>query len=139
MGSEHRCWLPAAEGDGREGRATFMAAGGSVEANINRWIGQFRQPDEVTSADRAKVEKFEVAGALVHWVDISGTYLEAQGPMMMAQTTPREGYRMLGAVIEAKDSRLYFIKFYGPEKTVSAHAGGFRRMLEEMIPVETPQ
>ena len=37
--------IPAAEGDATPGRMTVMGAGGSVQANIDRWYGQFTQPD----------------------------------------------------------------------------------------------
>lgn len=128
---EHEFSIPPVEGETRAGRATFMAAGGSVEANIERWINQFTQPDGVSSAERTKRETLEIAGTKVHLVDISGTYLESSGPMM-GNAVPRENYRMLGAVIESPNDLSYFIKFYGPEKTIAAHADGFRKMLESL-------
>ncbi len=42
---EHEFAIPAAEGDKADGRFTIMAAGGSVDANIDRWYAQFSQPD----------------------------------------------------------------------------------------------
>ena len=33
------------EGDSPAGRMTVMGAGGSVQANVDRWAGQFSQPD----------------------------------------------------------------------------------------------
>src|SRR5687768_13449833 len=38
------------------GRVTVMGAGGTIEANIERWITQFSQPDGSRSKDKAKVE-----------------------------------------------------------------------------------
>lgn len=126
---EYEFSVPAAEGDPRDGRVTFMAAGGSVEANIERWINQFTQPDGRASSERTKRETLEVSGLRIHLVDISGTYQESAGPMM-GNPVARENYRMLGAVIESQEGLHYFIKFYGPEKTVAANQQAFRKMLE---------
>lgn len=126
---EYEFTVPAAEGDTRDGRVTFMAAGGSVEANIERWINQFTQPDGRPSSERTKRETLEVGGLRVHLVDITGTYQESTGPMM-GNPVARENYRMLGAVIESREGLHYFIKFYGPEKTVAANADAFRKMVE---------
>lgn len=129
---EYEFTVPAVEGDPRDGRATFMAAGGSVDANIDRWLAQFTQPDGADNRERAKIETIQVAGAEVHLVDISGTYNESSGPMM-GNAVSRENYRMLGAIIAAPDGGMpYFIKFYGPAQTVSANADAFRKMIEEM-------
>lgn len=129
---EYEFTVPAVEGDPRDGRATFMAAGGSVDANIDRWLSQFTQPDGSDNRERAKIETLQVAGAEVHLVDITGTYNESSGPMM-GNAVPRENYRMLGAIIAAPDGGMpYFIKFYGPANTVSANADAFRKMIQEM-------
>lgn len=127
---EYELSVPAVEGDSRDGRVTFMAAGGSVEANIDRWLAQFTQPDGSDNRERAKIETIRVGGAEVHLVDISGTFNESTGPMM-GNPVPRENYRMLGAIIAAEDGGMpYFIKFYGPAQTVSANADAFRKMIE---------
>ena len=122
---------PSAEGDDRQGRVTVMAAGGSIEANIQRWIGQFTQPDESKTADKAKTEKKEIAGHKVHLVDIPGTYNESTGggPFAPGKTVQRPDYRMLAAIVETPGA-VYFIKFYGPAKTVGAQADAFHKMID---------
>ena len=46
--------IPAAGGDTDGGElAVFAAIGGGVQANIDRWIGQFSQPDGSQSASKA--------------------------------------------------------------------------------------
>src|SRR5688500_16404032 len=45
---------PAVEGDKTDGRMTVMAAGGSIDANVERWYGQFTQPDGSSTKERAK-------------------------------------------------------------------------------------
>jgi hypothetical protein len=123
--------VPAAEGDSQGGRVTVTVAGGGIDANLQRWYGQFTQPDGSKTSDKAKVEQQEIAGHKVHLVDISGTYAESMGggPFAPGKVTERPAYRMLAAIIETP-SGLYFIKFYGPQKTVAAGAAAFRKMIE---------
>ena len=123
--------LPAAKDDAVDGRLTIMAAGGSIEANVNRWIGQFVQPDGTATKERAQTSHKEIAGQQVHFVDIAGTYQDQpRGPFGPA--VARENYRMLGAIIALKGKGNYFVKLYGPHKTVSAAAKPFREFVESL-------
>jgi hypothetical protein len=124
---EHEFAAPSAEGDSVEGRFTVMAAGGSIEANIDRWIGQFSQPDGGSTKERAKIRKVKVAGEEVHLVDIAGTFRDQRGPVAPAVERPK--YRMLGAII-ATDRGNYFLKFYGPERTIAENDAAFVSMVE---------
>jgi hypothetical protein len=111
--------LPKVEGDADNGRLTVSTAGGSVEANIDRWKDQFGG-----NPDPASQETWEVGGVSVTVVDFSGTYNDQPGPF--APATPKPGYRMLAAIIPL-DGDLFFLKGYGPQKTIEAHAGGVSR------------
>lgn len=110
-----------AEGDDAAGRVTVMGAGGTVKQNIDRWIGQF------TQTTRNKSEKKKIAGQEVHVVDLAGTFKDQRGPF--APATLKEKYRMLGAIIVTEKSGQYFVKFYGPEATVTANEKAFNEML----------
>jgi len=127
---EHEFAVPQSEGDELEGRVTVMGAGGGVEANIDRWIQQFSQPDGSATKEKAKIEKREIAGQKVTVVDLSGTYMDRPGPM--APGVERPNYRMLGAIIETKQNGNHFIKFYGPQRTVTANAEAFTKMLDSL-------
>ena len=109
--------LPKTEGDDRDGRLTVMKAGGTIEANIERWRHQFEQLTE------KPVEEIDVSGTKVTLVDFSGTYKEFRG--MRGPVIKRSGYRMLAAII-SKPEGLWFVKGYGPEKTMARHADTFR-------------
>ncbi len=121
--------LPKAEGDPEDGElAVFyfgLGQGGSVEANIDRWIGQISQPDGSSSKDKAKTSKKEVSGMTVTLVDVSGTY--AAG--MMSAAPPRPGYRMLAAVVETAEGPFFF-KLTGPEKTIQKWAQSFDQFID---------
>ena len=126
--------VPPAEGDEMPGRVTVMGAGGSIEANIDRWIGQFTQPDGSDTKEAAKVKKMTIAGQQVHLVDVSGTYLDK--PPFAGGGVEREKYRMLAAIIETtqggKKAGNYFIKFIGPAHTVADNEAGFQKMIESL-------
>lgn len=125
--------IPAAKGDEQPGRMTVMGAGGSVEANIDRWLGQFEQPGGKDSKDVAKIEKLKVNGQNVHYVDISGTYRDMPGgPFAGGKAVLREDYRMLAAIVETDKAGNYFFKFYGPQATVAANEKAFRSLVDSL-------
>ena len=122
---------PPAEGDERPGRITIMSAGGSIEQNLDRWYGQFKQPDGSDTKEAAgEPKKIEAAGTEIILVDIKGTFIDK--PPRAQKGVEREGYRMLGAIVVTKDSGKSFIKFYGPEKTVGEYAEAFEEMLKNL-------
>ncbi len=123
------------EGEGEQpGRMTVMGAGGSVQANVDRWYGQFSQPDGSATKDKATTKKLELAGCKVTLVDIGGTYKDAPaGPFAGGKAVDRPDYRMVAAIVETPDRGNYFLKFYGPGTTVAKHADGFRTMVEGLV------
>ena len=125
--------LPKSEGDAEDAELVAFyfgqGQGGSVEANIDRWIGQISQPDGSSSKEKAKTSSREVSGMKVTLVDVSGTYSNT----MMGNTAPRPGYRMLAAVIETGEGP-WFFKLVGPEKTVVKWSGSFNQFINSLRP-----
>lgn len=115
--------------DQADGRLTVMGSGGSVQQNIVRWYDQFVQPDGSPTADAAKVEEFKVGPIEVHYVDISGTYLDSGAGGPQGPKTERPGYRMLAAILITPKNGNYFLKFYGPSGIVSHHESGFKELV----------
>jgi hypothetical protein len=118
--------LAKAEGDADDGRLTVSTAGGTVEDNVARWKGQFGDQPETEAQ-----ETVEVGDIKITVVDFSGAFNDARG--MFAPATPKPGYRMLGAVIPL-DGQLFFIKAYGPAKTVAAHEDRIRQFIRSVKP-----
>lgn len=116
---DHEFAATAAEGDADAGRFTISGAAGGVDANIERWIGQFE------SGAKSKREKSKVGNFEVHTLDISGRFLGSP-----FAKTDKEGYRMIGAIIVTEKLGTHFLKFYGPEKTIAANEKAFRSILE---------
>lgn len=105
--------------------------GGSVQANLDRWIGQFLQADGKSSKSAAKVENRTVHGLKITTVDVSGAYTGG-GPMGQPGK-PLAGYRLLGAIVEGPQGSVFF-KFTGPAKTVAQNQGAFSQMLDSIGP-----
>ena len=63
-------------------------------------------------------------------VDIGGTYDDKPIPFAPGPGTPRPDYRMLAGIVQPKNAGNYFIKFYGPAKTVAKNEAAFKKMLE---------
>jgi hypothetical protein len=122
------------EGDLAAGRMTVMGAGGTVQANVDRWYGQFSQPDGSATKDKATSKTLKLAGCTVTLVDVAGTYKDMPGgPFAGGQAVERPDYRMLAAIVETPGRGSYFLKFYGPGATVAKHADGFRKMVEGLV------
>jgi hypothetical protein len=113
--------LPRADGDDADGRLTISTAGGTVEANIDRWKGQFApQPQN------ASQEEIDVAGLKITVVDFSGDFNDQRGPF--APPVKRSGYRMIAAIIP-DNGQLHFIKATGPQKTIAANADAIQAFI----------
>jgi hypothetical protein len=120
--------VPAAEGDADAGECAvfYFGAdqGGSVDANIDRWISQF----EPSGAPRRSTK--EVNGMIVTLVQVSGTYLAPGGPMMQSQGK-KDNYRLLGAIVAGPQGSVFF-KYTGPAKTISASEQEFDALINSI-------
>lgn len=125
--------IPKVKGDENDGRLTIMGAGGTIEANIDRWIKQFVQPDGSDTAEKTKQAKKTIAGQTVNLVDITGTFMDSVGgPFSGQPKVERENYRMLAAIIETENNGNYFVKFYGPKATIDKNSKHFKEMIESL-------
>jgi hypothetical protein len=114
---------PAAPGDPEPGEVAVFyfgpGQGGGVQANIDRWVGQFPQ-----KTGTPKTSKSTVAGMGVTVIDVAGTF--------GATTGNKPGFRMLGAIVEAPAGAVFF-KFTGPAKTVAAQEAAFQGMIKAIV------
>lgn len=127
--------LPRAQGDSEDGELVVFyfgkGEGGSVEANINRWVGQFAQPDGTPSRNKAKIEKRQVSGMNVTTVDLKGTYQASMTPMATERVVNKPGFRLLAAIVETPEGS-YFFKLTGPEKTIARWADSFQQFINSI-------
>jgi hypothetical protein len=111
---------PATSPEGASTELTVSRAGGSTEANIDRWAGQFDSPSHDVRATRT-VDGFHVTTLMVE-----GTY---QGGMGATGTLgSRPDWALLGAVVETRGLP-YFFKLVGPAPVVRAAQPAFELLL----------
>ncbi len=116
-----------AKGDSEEAECGvfFFGAGqgGSVQANVDRWVGQF----EGAKAPEQKKEK--IAGFEVTTIELEGTYAQASMMAPNAPKTPHPGYKLVGVIVEAPQGPVFF-KLTGPKKTVDAAKPDLTKMIK---------
>ncbi|MFO0902622.1 MAG: hypothetical protein U0939_06460 [Pirellulales bacterium] len=118
--------LPKAEGDAAWGRLTISRAGGAIDANIDRWRGQFGgKPEKETRTE------IDVAGVKAIVIDMSGEFADQRGPF--APPTKRAGYRMYAAILPI-GAQNHFIKATGPEKTIASHVEALEAFVRSAKP-----
>jgi hypothetical protein len=104
--------------------------GGSVEANIERWKGQFHTASG--SPAPAQIAKKASHGLTITTIDSSGDYSGMGGPIASGQSTV-PGYRLLGAIVEGAHGNL-FVKFTGPMKTIAENQKKFDQLVASFEP-----
>jgi hypothetical protein len=101
-------------------------AGGTAEANIQRWLKQF------DNAGADKREERTIHGLHMTVVEVAGTY-EPSSMMTGRPTEAHPGWALLGAIVEASGSP-YFFKLLGPKEAIAAARPSFERLLGSISP-----
>lgn len=121
-------WALAKSGGDAEDASMVVfhfAGGGDVQSNLDRWFGQFTQPDGRPTSEVAQVASRDVSGLRVTVADVSGTFA---GGMMMGSGAPepatKPNYRLLAAIVETP-SGPWFFKLTGPKNTVEHWKASF--------------
>ena len=112
--------LPRVPGDAEDAELVvfyFGGSGGSVEANLQRWIGQMEQPDGRSSFEVASTTGFEANGLALTILDVPGTYVPSVSPGSATHLN-KPNFRLLAAVVETPAGP-YFFKLTGPDRTVA--------------------
>jgi hypothetical protein len=121
--------VPATAGDSENAECAVFyfgqGQGGGVQANIDRWLGQFQEKPSAPPTPK----KQTIGGVSVTTIEHGGTFL-AGGPMQ-PNKTPKPGYYMVGAIIEAPEGNVFF-KLTGPAKTVKAQRAAFDKMISSI-------
>jgi hypothetical protein len=126
--------LPHADGDADDAALVLyyfgQGQGGSVQANIDRWVGQMQQVDGSASKDKAKTETLSVNGLNVTMVDLTGRYTAEMSPGS-GTFNDKSDYRLKAAVIETPKGA-YFAKLIGPVKTVAKWEQSFSEFVRSL-------
>jgi hypothetical protein len=105
--------------------------GGTVDANITRWLGQITQPDGSDTAKKAKRGTRKVGDIEVSTLEVAGTY---SGGMMMPGAPAQEPTpdSMMIAAIANGPSGPVFFKMTGPKTAVEHARAAFDQMIESL-------
>jgi hypothetical protein len=117
--------VPRAPGDAVDAELSIMQAGGTVEANADRWIGQFDASGQKT----AKRSTRKVGPLEITIVDVQGTYSGG----MSKDSSAASGWALRGAIVSMPDMPCFF-KLTGPAKTVSAASAEFDALVASLAP-----
>lgn len=97
------------------------------DKSFPRWKASFVPPEGQTLDDVAKVSKFEVNGATVHLLDVSGTWKYKPFPMAKKEEL-RPEYRAVWAVVVTGDGATH-LRLSGPREVVEKHYPAFEKWL----------
>lgn len=115
--------LPGAD----DAECSVVRAGGTADANVERWIGQF---DEASRGSATRSSS-TVRGLQISRLEIRGTYLG--GGAMGAASEPRRGWALLGVVVGTPRTS-YFFKVTGPEAAVIAARADMDTLVASLAP-----
>ncbi len=112
----------------------FGGEGGSKEANLERWAGQFVQPDGRSSHDVLVTSTRKVNGMDVLEASITGTF-DAEMMPGQGDRVRLENWSMLAAIVDTPDGP-YFAKLTGPRNTVARWESSFRAWVSSLQPTK---
>ncbi|AKT39860.1 hypothetical protein [Chondromyces crocatus] len=115
------------DGDPEDAELSVSQAGGSVEQNLQRWVGQFEQKP---GAENPRHQR-SIGDLKVTVVEARGTY--KSGMPGMGPTVPKPDWALLGAIVETPVAgESWFFKLTGPEKTVTAAKADFDKFIDSL-------
>jgi hypothetical protein len=107
--------------------SVFVAGdGGPLDANIERWRGQFRKNNEPVEAKRSSRE---VGPLKVEFVELEGDF------MAMGAPAAKTGTLQLAAIVQAEGRNVFF-RLVGPKETVEANREAFDKMIDGLMPAD---
>jgi hypothetical protein len=108
--------------ENEEIQLTFSTARGGIEANFDRWRGQF-QLDPGVEPIR---DRITLVGGEAHWLDLRGTFSAGTG---FSAGEPESGVRMIGVGIPLGDEAMY-LKLVGSESLVGRLTDALRDVVK---------
>lgn len=127
--------VPGKAGEAELAVFYFGASGaGGAQANLDRWLGQFQQADGSPSADKAKIDKKQIASMPVTTVEVTGRYVAEMRPGG-GEKHDKPDYMMLAAIVETSAGPYYY-KLVGPKGTITAARKDFQGFIASQKPAE---
>jgi hypothetical protein len=129
----HQFRLVSSEGGMADAELTVMPESNpDPEKSFPRWKASFAPPEGKTLDDVAKVSRFEVNGATVHLLDVSGTWKYRERPFdPKSKEELRPDYRAVWAVVVTGDEATH-LRLSGPRGVVEKHYPAFETWLKSL-------
>ena len=118
--------IPRAPGDTEDTDLSVVRAGGTTDANIERWIGQFDSAGKDTRTTQ------KIRGMTVTVVDVRGTYISG-GMSADNAAASHPNWALLAAIVDSAGSP-YFFKMTGPAKSVTSARPAFDALIASVTP-----
>jgi hypothetical protein len=104
----------------------------NVEKEFPRWKAQFVVPEGKTADDLGKTAKWDVPGATVNVLDVSGTWKYKERPFdPKSKEELKDDYRVIWVVISDKDESTH-VQLSGPRETVDKHYAAFEKWVKAL-------
>lgn len=103
--------------------------GGTVEANMTRWVGQFTQADG--SETKAKRSERKVHDIDVSLVEATGMFAGGMGMPGAPQPTAQPDAMLLGAIAKGPQGSVFF-KLTGPRAELEKARGAFDGLIDSL-------
>ncbi len=103
----------------------FAGGAGTVEQNLARWQGQFKDKDG--NSPKIDSKKVQAKNVEVIRAETAGNYHAPQFPGRAAEPD-RENARFFGAIVKGDDAT-YYIRMVGPDKTMQKLRSDFDALL----------
>ena len=103
-----------------------MRAGGSLDANVNRWRGQMGL-EPATEAEIAALTTRPLFGIPAYIVDVTGAF---KG---MGAAEAQADYRLLGLILPVgQTGQSLFVKMIGPQQLVADNESNFHAFCDSL-------
>ncbi len=113
--------LPRAEGDSEDAGMVVYHFGGSaggIEANVERWLGQWQKDDgSAFTLEDAKISKSKSGTLKLTTVELEGHFVAAVRPGA-AERHDKPDHAMLAVIVTSPEGN-YFFKLLGPKATLA--------------------
>lgn len=112
--------------------AVFPESHPNPEKSFPRWKGQFIPPEGKTVDDISKTTKWDLKGATVTVLDLTGTWKYKERPQDPASKEMLlEGYRVIWVIVAEKEEATH-IRLSGPATSVAKYAKGFEDWVKSL-------
>jgi hypothetical protein len=105
--------------------------GGSIEANMTRWVGQFTQPNG--SETKAKRDERIVKGIPIALVEAKGNFSGGMAMPGAPAPSAQTDAMLLGAIAKGPNGAVFF-KFTGPRASLEKARSAFESLIDSIAP-----